>query len=227
MPPNMHKAYRFYRVIVTKTVGGQHALIGELKMFESNDLTGTSFLSGGIATASSTFNATTHNPSNAIDGVPSNEWASETRTATVAAPHWLQIEIPSAKVCRSFSIQSTAPDYQQCEKIYLAGSNDGVNWEKFYYSDNFLKLPGIRNIPLTTYISGVAIQKNNIVPSIAIMKWNLGETPVWAGEGFSDNLGNWFFYVEPEDVNDYMIIYKPKTQGYRPAADGPVNIKVV
>jgi hypothetical protein len=102
-------AYKFYRILkyknpdTTGTTSGYFSL-NTFGIFETVESTTDIALAsaGAVATAEVSYNSST-TPDKAIDGNASTYWESTSK----AFPTWFQVELPTARVARKFTVSHT------------------------------------------------------------------------------------------------------------------------
>lgn len=208
-----------YRLFITNRIGGGAGAkaVTELRIFDGPDGTGTNILTGGTASASSTFGAG-YEPSKAFDGDPVSRWSSVFDENNA----WLRYDIPTAKAAKSFSLSlSTNPDNGPADFV-VQGSNDGATWTNIFAFKSFATSAEIaagKTANLSAYgLGGVALLDNGAPASLVILY-------EWGDWGFHTSAsvgpdGAWALPVQSNSTTYLIAIIGPS--GTRPQVHGPV-----
>lgn len=217
-------AYKSYRLHITENTGNSagYTTVNEWQMFESEDASGPNVLTGGVASASSSYSGNTI-PSGAFDGSPSTYWES----SGGGLPHWLQYDLPEAVEARSLYILSRQYNQERPRSFELLGSNDGDNWETIcvfvdVFSDGNTGTPENNELraSLVRELSGISLLDDGTpVELIRIFDWDTAKLLHTLVPG-SD--GRW--KISLADTRDVLVVQYPPL-GYRPQADGPISVR--
>lgn len=207
-------AYTRYRIYVTKASAGSKGwtAINEFGLFEDSDHLGPNLCTGAIVTAS--HQNATYVAANAIDGNPSTAWESDSS----ATDKWLAVQLPEAKVVRSFYLSQTTWAAETPRDFLIQGSNDGTNWTTLAEFVDFAtgNYSGYTSINLS--IGGVS-KLDTGDPSLRVLvhNWTTGQL-VASIIPAADGAWNY----RPRSMADLLVTHIGPS-GYRPISDGPIT----
>ena len=207
-------AYTRYRIYVTKASAGSKGwtAINEFGLFEDSDHLGPNLCTGAIVTAS--HQNATYVAANAIDGNPSTAWESDNS----ATDKWLAVQLPEAKVVRSFYLSQTTWASETPRDFLIQGSNDGTNWTTLAEFVDFAtgNYTGYTSINLS--IGGVS-KLDTGDPSLRVFvhNWTTGQL-VASITPAADGAWNY----RPRSTADLLVTHIGPS-GYRPISDGPIT----
>lgn len=207
-------AYTRYRIYVTKNAGGTkgYVAINELGLFEDADHLGPNLCTGSVVTAS--HQNGTYVAANAIDGNASTVW----ETDSSATDKWLAVQLPEAKVVRSFYLSQTTWPGETPRDFLIQGSNDGTNWTTLAAFVDFAtgNYSGYTSINLS--IGGVS-KLDTGDPSLRVLvhNWTTGQL-VASIIPAADGAWNY----RPSSTADLLVTHIGPS-GYRPSSDGPIT----
>ena len=207
-------AYTRYRIYVTKASAGSKGwtAINEFGLFEDSDHLGPNLCTGAIVTAS--HQNATYVAANAIDGNPSTAWESDNS----ATDKWLAVQLPEAKVVRSFYLSQTAWESETPRDFLIQGSNDGTNWTTLAEFVDFAtgNYTGYTSINLS--IGGVSkLDTGNPSLRVLVHNWTTGQL-VASITPAADGAWN----CHPRSTADLLVTHIGPS-GYRPISDGPIT----
>lgn len=207
-------AYTRYRIYVTKNAGGTKGFvaINELGLFEDADHLGPNLCTGSVVTAS--HQNGTYVAANAIDGNASTVW----ETDVSATDKWLAVQLPEARVVRSFYLSQTTWATETPRDFLIQGSNDGTNWTTLAEFVDFAtgNYSGYTSINLS--IGGVS-KLDTGDPSLRVLvhNWTTGQL-VASIIPAADGAWNY----RPHSTADLLVTHIGPS-GYRPISDGPIT----
>ena len=207
-------AYTRYRIYVTKNAGGTkgYVAINELGLFEDADHLGPNLCTGSAVTAS--HQNGTYVAANAIDGNASTVW----ETDGSATDKWLAVQLPEAKVVRSFYLSQTAWAGETPRDFLIQGSNDGTNWTTVVEFVDFAtgNYTGYTSINLS--IGGVSkLDTGNPSLRVLVHNWTTGQ---FVASIIPAADGAWNY--RPRSTADLLVTHIGPS-GYRPISDGPIT----
>lgn len=208
-----------YRLFITNRIdgGAGSKAIGDLRIFDGPNGTGTNILTGGTASASSTFGAG-YEPSKAFDGDTVSRWSS----VSDANNAWIRYDLPTAKAAKSFSLSlSTNPGNGPADFV-VQGSNDGTTWTDIFAFKSFAtsaQMATGKIANLSAYgLGGVALLDNGAPASLVILyEWGSWSFLTSASVGPD---GAWALPVQSNSTSYLIAIIGPS--GIRPQVHGPV-----
>lgn len=216
-------AYKSYRLHFTENTGNSngYVTINEWQMFESEDGSSPNVLTGGVASASGSYTASTQ-PIGAFDGSPNTYWES-----SHGLPHWLQYDLPQAVEARSIYILSKQYNGERPRSFELLGSNDGDTWESVclfidVFSDGSTsdQQNNVLRSSIVRELSGISLlDDGTTVELIRIFEWDTGKLIHSFVPGID---GHW--KVVLANAKDVLVVQYPPV-GYRPQADGPIVVR--
>ena len=207
-------AYTRYRIYVTKASAGSKGwtAINEFGLFEDSDHLGPNLCTGAIVTAS--HQNGTYVAANAIDGNPSTAWESDGS----ATDKWLAVQLPEAKVVRSFYLSQTIWASETPRNFLIQGSNNGTNWTTLAEFVDFAtgNYTGYTSINLS--IGGVSkLDTGNPSLRVLVHNWTTGQL-VASIIPAADGAWNY----RPRSTADLLVTHIGPS-GYRPISDGPIT----
>lgn len=202
------------------TLGNNYYIaINRMKAFESADGTGTDVLTGGTASASSTYSAA-YPPSAAF--TDAGYWSSAAAPGAIPriVPEWLRYDLPAPKKIGSVYILASQNAGYIPEDMELQGSNDGgVTWSPLLRVnpvDNAAVFAGQTLAMVSKGVSGRALTSSGAPANfVLILDWAAGTVITRVAP---DENGDWFCPVQGDEVA--VVTFGPA--GSRPEADGPV-----
>lgn len=209
-------AYKYYRLLVSEVQQANYYLgIEEFRLYENQSGLSANLALTAIATARTSYNASSNPPSNVRDGSSSTWWASAQMTSGV--DEWIKLELTTPKIVRRFEIYSTFNTQELPKKYMLQASNNNIDWTTIYKESSATVNPILRNI---SYLKVSGNSKNSLGspnPRVLITHWNTGElievvTP--------DGNGDFYCYPQTEDL--LMVTHVGPT-GCQPKSDGPIT----
>lgn len=213
-------AYKFYRILKYKNPGTAGATSGYFSLntfgiFETVESTTDIALAsaGAIATAEGSYNSST-TPDKAIDGNASTYWESTSK----AFPTWFQVELPTARVARKFTVSHTTYTDEAPGEFAILGSNDGSTWSTVAYVFGW-------NSTKSTCITDQLIRGRSVCADgrpctrVDIYNW---DTKVFVQSMIPAADGSWQYNVTGDGNVNYMIIHHGHA-GFKPQVDGPVK----
>lgn len=212
------QAYKYYRLLFKGSFAtdNKFAAFAELRLFENVEGVGTNLCTGAIATSSGHYSATTKAP-NGIDDNTSTYYESESTSFSSGGTCWFKIELPEAKVIRSYHIIPCAYTNEFPVKFEIQGSNDNTNWEKIYENNS---IPGTIAYTRTiaSYVGGISrLTNGQPTQRILIYNWLTG---AYITSATPDLSGNWFASI-PYGIDVLVTHIGPA--GYKPESDGPIT----
>ena len=207
-------AYTRYRIYVTNNAYGTkgYVAINELGLFEDADHLGPNLCTGSVVTAS--HQNGTYVAANAIDGNASTVW----ETDGSATDKWLAVQLPEAKVVRSFYLSQTIWAGETPRDFLIQGSNDGTNWTTLAEFVDFAtgNYTGYTSINLS--IGGVSkLDTGNPSLRVLVHNWTTGQL-VASITPAADGAWNY----RPRSTADLLVTHIGPS-GYRPISDGPIT----
>ena len=207
-------AYTRYRIYVTKNAGGTkgYVAINELGLFEDVDHLGPNLCTGPVVTAS--HQNAPYVAANAIDGNASTVWD----TDSSATDKWLAVQLPEAKVVRSFYLSQTTWAGETPRDFLIQGSNDGTKWTTVIEFVDFAtgNYTGYTSINLS--IGGVSkLDTGNPSLRVLVHNWTTGQL-VASIIPAADGAWNY----RPRSTADLLVTHIGPS-GYRPISDGPIT----
>lgn len=203
-------AYKYYRLFVLEGVASAYVTINEFALYETVNITSSNLAIGATATASSVYSSFV--AKNAIDGKDATYWESG---ATVGGD-WLKVDLPVAKVVRSFNIKSIMANGEAPKSFRLEASNNNTSWVVLYEkTDNAAE---IFHTPFSISVSGVSKLDTSVRSlRVYVHRWDNGEL---VGNITPQTDGSWAQSVI--DTADVMVTHIGPS-GYAPRVDGPIT----
>ena len=207
-------AYTRYRIYVTKNAGGTkgYVAINELGLFEDADHLGPNLCTGSVVTAS--HQNGTYVAANAIDGNASTVW----ETDSSATDKWLAVQLPKAKVVRSFYLSQTVWSAETPRDFLIQGSNDGSNWTTLAEFVDFATngYTGYTNLGLS--VGGVSkLDTGDASLRVLLHNWTTGQLVATVTPAAN---GVWNY--RPRSAADLLVTHIGPS-GYQPRSDGPIT----
>lgn len=211
------QAYKFYRLVKYKNPSGStsgYLALHTFGVFETVESTTDLALAsaGTIATAETTYGS--YLPSNAIDGNATTNYESTSK----AYPTWFQVELPTARVARKFTVAHTQWADEAPGEFAILGSNDGSTWTTVVYVYGW-------NSTKTTVIADKIIRGRSVCadgrPCVRVDLYNW-DTKVFIQSLIPTSDGSWSFNVVDIGDTNYMIVHHGQA-GFKPQVDGPVK----
>lgn len=209
-----------FRVLISRNIATSSTFyqISDLEFFDGAGGEGQNILTGGVASASSSFGGGWE-PDKAFDGLPDTGWSS---AASPALPIWIRYDLQEPVAARSFRLRTSAAGDGPADFI-VQGSNDaGLTWLDIFAFENFataqqMAVGKIAN--LSAYGVGGTAHLDSGAPanSVIVYEWATGEllarVPV-------STEGQWAVPVQSPDVALMVVVQGPA--GTRPQAHGPL-----
>ena len=169
------QAYKYYRLLFKGSYApsNNYASFAEFKLFENADAVGTNLCTGAVATSSGSYSANTQAPKG-IDNNTSTYYESENASLTSGGTCWFKIELPEAKVIRSYHMIPSSYTNEFPVKFEIQGSNDNTNWDKIYENNS---VPGTIAYTRTiaSYVGGISrLTNGQPTQRILITNWLTG-----------------------------------------------------
>lgn len=219
--------YSAYRILVHASVAGDGAgycEVAELELFPGNSVDGSSLLTGGEASASSTYGGA-YTPDSAFDGSTGSGWSSAYNDVIGS---WLGYQLPAQVPVGAMRITASAINHAPSE-VTLQGSNDeGVTWTDIRrFTFEYSQIGGIGPyqwvgsvLPYT--LAGVAkVSGGGPASAVRVYDWVTGRH---IGDAEVSIDGTWEFEAPPAS-EQYMVVVIGPT-GYRPVAHGPLVAEI-
>ncbi len=210
-------AYKFYRIVNYKSPNGSlsgYFSLNTFGIFETVESTTDLALASGGAVATAETTNGSYPANNAIDGNASTTWESTSK----AFPTWFQVELPSARVARKFTVSHTQWAGEAPGEFGIFGSNDGSTWNMVAYVFGW-------NSTKSTCIADQIIRGRSLCadgrPCIQIDLYNW-DTKVFVQSLTPAEDGSWQYNVTGDGNANYMIIHHGQA-GFKPQVDGPVK----
>lgn len=212
------QAYKYYRLLFKGSFAtdNKYASFAEFRLFENVDAVGTNLCTGAVATSSGYYSNSTTAP-NGIDNSTSTYYESESTSFSSGSTCWFKIELPEAKVIRSYHIIPSSYTNEFPVKFEIQGSNDNTNWDKIYENNS---IPGIIAYTRTiaSYVGGISrLTNGQPTQRILITNWLTG---AYISTATPDLSGNWFASI-PYGTDVLVTHIGPA--GYKPESDGPIT----
>ena len=207
-------AYTNYRIYVTKAGAGAKGwtAINEFGLFEDLDHLGPNLCAGAIVTADSANSS--YVAANAIDGNASTEWES----SNAATDHWLAVQLPTAKVVRSFYLSSTTWSTEVPRDFLLQGSNDGSNWTTLAEFVDFATSGYTGYVTLGLSVGGVSkLDTGDASLRVLLHNWTTGQLVATVTPAAN---GAWNY--RPRSTAELLVTHIGPS-GYQPRSDGPIT----
>ena len=213
-------AYSKYRLYFTRTSTSPanlpyYGVVNSFHGFSAGDGSGSNLLTGGTASASSTYSFNTADK--AFDANDTTYW--EAGNASDAF-QWVLMDLASPVTIRNFYISSQAAS-EVPRDFKIQGSNDGTNWTDIvvvvdWVTSSMAKTGSWR---IDLLLSGTSLlDTGGGASKVFAHKYSDGELVGVATPHAST--GVWS--VKPQFAGEVLITHIGPT-GYRPMADGPVT----
>lgn len=215
-------AYSKYRLYITRTSTSAvnnpyYGVINSFHGFSAGDGSGSNLLTGGTASASSTYSSMA--AGNAFDANDYSYWEAGNQSD---AFQWVRIDLASAVTIRNFYISSQVVA-EVPRDFKIQGSNDGTNWTDIVTVVDWVTgataKAGSWRIDLL--LSGTSLlDTGGGASKVFIHKYSDGELVGVATPHAST--GVWS--VKPQFAGEVLITHVgPSGSGFRPVTDGPVT----
>lgn len=213
------QAYKYYRLLFKGSFAAdnKYASFAELRLFEDYLGEGTNLCIGAIATSKGQY-SDSGKASNAIDGNEATYYESENTDFSGGSTTWFMIELPEAKIVRSYYIspnQSFPAEFPV--NFILQGSNDKNIWTSIFEN---LSVTGTIAYTRTiaSYVGGISrLTNGQPTQRILITNWLTG---AYISSATPDLSGNWFASI-PYGTDVLVTHIGPA--GYKPESDGPIT----
>lgn len=213
------QAYKYYRLLFKGSFAtdNKYASFAELRLFEDLLGEGTNLCIGAIATSKGQY-SDSGNASNAIDGNEATYYESESTDFSGGSTTWFMIELPEAKIVRSYYISPNKSYPAEFPvNFILHGSNDKNIWTFIFEN---LSVPGdvAYTRTIASYVGGVSrLTNGQPTKRVIIYDWVTGQHLLTVTP---DSTGNWFAYVT---YGVDVLVTHIGPAGYRPESDGPIT----
>lgn len=213
------QAYKYYRLLFKGSFAtdNKYASFAELRLFEDSLGEGTNLCIGAIATSKGRY-SDSGNASNAIDGNEATFYESESTNFSGGSTTWFMIELPEAKIVRSYYISPNKSYPAEFPvNFILQGSNDKNIWTSIFEN---LSVPGAVAYTRTiaSYVGGISrLTNGQPTQRILITNWSTG---AYITSATPDLSGNWFASI-PYGTDVLVTHIGPA--GYKPESDGPIT----
>ena len=211
-------AYKSYRLLMNVNQSGAgtgYYAVDDWKLFTGQGGQGTNVLTGGTASASSTFGES-YVAAQAFDNDDSTAWVSQ-----VAPPGtWLRYDLAAAVTVKSMRLKRTIWPHDAPRDFILQGSNDnGTTWTDIRNYTYFWQdvSPQIKVVNFDLFFGGIA--KNDDGTSVTKVRIYDYATGILQSEIYPESNGSWSW--RPPIYKEYFIVYLSRA-GYRPEIDGPL-----
>ena len=212
------QAYKYYRLLFKGSFAtdNKYASFAEFRLFEGVEGVGTNLCVGAVASSSGQYSATVVAP-RGIDGDIATYYESESISFSSGGTCWFKIELPEAKVIRSYHMIPSPYTAEFPLKFEIQGSNDNTNWDKIYENNS---IPGTIAYTRTiaSYVGGISrLTNGQPTQRILINNWLTG---AYISTATPDLSGNWFASI-PYGTDVLVTHIGPA--GYKPESDGPIT----
>lgn len=212
------QAYKYYRLLFKGSFAKDSTYVSfaELRLFEDLLGGGTNLCIGATATSSGSYSNSTTAPKG-IDKNTSTYYESESISFSSGEICWFKIELPEAKVIRSYHIIPSPYTDEFPLKFEIHGSNDNTNWAKIYENNS---VPGTIAYTRTiaSYVGGISrLANGQPTQRIFITNWLTG---AYIAAVTPDPGGNWFVSI-PYGTD--VLVTHVGPAGYKPESDGPIT----
>ena len=207
-------AYTNYRIYVTKNASGVKGwtAINEFGLFEDLDHLGPNLCAGAIVTADSANSS--YVAANAIDGNASTAWES----SNAATDHWLAVQLPTAKVVRSFYLSQTTWAGETPRDFLIQGSNDGTNWTTIAQFVDFTTGAFSGFVTMGLSVGGVSkLDTGDASLRVLLHNWTTGQLVATVTPAAN---GAWNY--RPRSTAELLVTHIGPS-GYQPRSDGPIT----
>lgn len=216
-------AYSKYRLYITRTSTSPvnnpyYGVINSFHGFSAGDGSGSNLLTGGTASASSTYS--TFTADRAFDANASTYWEAGSPSA---AFQWVRMDLASPVTIRNFYISSSQIVAEVPRDFKIQGSNDGTNWTDI--------------VTVVDWVTGATAKTGSWRADLLLSGTSLLDTGGGAAKVFihkySDgelvgvatphaSTGVWS--VKPQFAGEVLITHIGTSgSGFRPVTDGPVT----
>lgn len=215
-------AYSKYRLYFTRTSTSPadkpyYGVVNSFHGFANGDGSGSNLLTGGTASASTTYSTNTAN--RAFDANASTYWEAGNSSD---AFQWVRMDLVSPVTIRNFYISSQV--IQEVPRDFkIQGSNDGTNWTDIVTVVDWVtaatEKTGSWRVDLL--LSGTSLlDTGGGASKVFVHKYSDGELIGVATPHAST--GVWS--VKPQFAGEVLITHVgPSGSGFRPVTDGPVT----
>lgn len=215
-------AYSKYRLYFTRTSTSSanlpyYGVVNSFHGFANGDGSGSNLLTGGTASASSTYSSNTANM--AFDANGSSYWEAGNQSD---AFQWVRMDLASPVTIRNFYISSQVVS-EVPRDFKIQGSNDGTNWTDIVTVVDWVtaatEKTGSWRVDLL--LSGTSLlDTGGGASKVFIHKYSDGELVGVA----TPNASTGVWSVKPQFAGEVLITHVgPSGSGFRPVTDGPVT----
>lgn len=215
-------AYSKYRLYFTRTSTSAvnnpyYGVVNSFHGFANGDGSGSNLLTGGTASASSTYSSNTAN--RAFDTDVNSYWEAGNQSD---AFHWVRMDLASPVTIRNFYVSSQS-SLEVPRDFKIQGSNDGTNWTDIVVVVDWVTsaMAKTESWRIDLRLSGTSLLATGGGASkVFAHKYSDGEL---VGVATPDaSTGAWS--IKPQFAGEVLITHiGPSGSGFQPVTDGPVT----
>jgi len=216
-------AYSKYRLYITRTSTSDankpyYGVVNSFHGFANGDGSGSNLLTGGTASASSTYSPNTAN--RAFDADVNSFWEAGNQSD---AFQWVRMDLASPVTIRNFYISSQDYAAEVPRDFKIQGSNDGTNWTDIVTVVDWVTgaTAKAESWRIDLRLSGTSLlDTGGGASKVFIHKYSDGELVGVA----TPNASTGVWSIKPQFAGEVLITHVgPSGSGFRPVTDGPVT----